>query len=246
VLIPIIKETELSWMLWPVVFAVDGLAIALAVITMSLTPILFVFLLSGLVAASWIMDMPASTSELPQMLIVIVAFAVFFMAAALLAGRKVLATVGCDRGNRATPKRSRTWVALERDCFRSCCWHSVSVRLRLADPTPVFAVARLLAVLMLGMVRVFKADALAAAPDLGAGCRVSRGTACSSPWRKPTSRWRGTQALPCCSSCFHFCSSAIWSGARLPWVVAALSLPLHFLLIYRGVLMQIRVLPTKG
>ena len=120
VLIPIIKETELSWMLWPVVFAVDGLAIALAVITLSLTPILFVFLLSGLVAASWIMDMPASTAELPQMLIVIVAFAVFFMAAALLAGRKVFATV--DAAGKPRDRETFANVGALSATFRSCCW----------------------------------------------------------------------------------------------------------------------------
>ena len=110
----------------------------------------------------------------------------------------------------------------------------VSVRLRLADPTPVFAVAGLLAALMLGMVRAFKADALAAAADLGAGGRA--------PLAQPA-----VLAVEC-ESCAGVASGFALLflvfpflfqrnlAQRVPWAVAALSPPLHFLLIYRGVL----------
>jgi uncharacterized membrane protein len=232
VLIPIIKETELSWMLWPVVFAVDGLAIALAVITMSLTPILFVFLLSGLVAASWIMDMPASTTELPQMLVVIVAFAVFFMAAALLAGRKVFARVDAT----GKPRETFANVGALSATLPFMLLALVSVRLRLADPTPVFAVAGLLAVLMLGMVRVFKADGLSAAAlisvlvveHLWHSLQFSLANAnLALAW------YLGFALL---FLVFPFLFQRHLERRTVPWAVAALSLPLHFLLIYRGVL----------
>ena len=234
VLIPIIKETELSWMLWPVVFAVDGLAIVLAVMTMSLTPILFVFLLSGLVAASWIMDMPASTAELPQMLIVIVAFAVFFMAAALIAGRKVFATADAT----GKPRDAETFanVGALSATLPFMLLALVSVRLRLADPTPVFAVAGLLAVLMLGMVRAFKADALAAAAlvsvlvveHLWHSLQFSLSNA------NLAVAWYSGFAL--LFLVFPFLFQRHLERRTLLWAVAALSLPLHFLLIYRGLL----------
>jgi uncharacterized membrane protein len=244
VLFPIFKETELSWMLWPVVFAVDGLAIVLAVITMSVTPILFVFLLTGLVAASWIMDIPASTAELPQMLIVIVAFAVFFMAASLLAGRKVFAPASAT----STPRDSDTFanVGALSATLPFMLLALVSVRLQLADPTPLFAVAALLAVLMLGMVRVFKVDAFAPAALLSV-------LVVEHVWHAPQfSLANGTFALAWYSGfallflAFPFVFQRHLQQRTLPWIVAALSLPLHFLLIYRSTLHLIPDFTYKG
>ena len=234
VLIPIIKETELSWMLWPVVFAVDGLAIALAVITMSLTPILFVFLLSGLVAASWIMDMPASTGELPQMLIVIVGFAVFFMGASLLAGRKVFATADATGKRRDTETFANVGALSATLPFMLLAL--VSVRLRLADPTPVFAVAGLLAGLMLGMVRVFKADALAAAALISVLFieHLWHGLQFSLSNSGVALAWYCGFAVVFLA--FPFLFQRKLEQRPLPWAVAAFSLPLHFLLIYRAAL----------
>jgi uncharacterized membrane protein len=234
VLIPIFKETELSWMLWPVVFAVDGLAIVLAVITLSLTPILFVFLLTGLVAASWIMDMPASTAELPQMLIVIAGFAVFFMASSLLASRNVFARAGAS----GKPRDSETFanVGALSATLPFMLLALVSVKLKLATPTPVFAVAAFLVAVMLGLVRAFKVDAFAPAALVSVLLleHVWHGLHFSLIEVNTAVGWYSGFALLFLA--FPFVFQRQMQQRTLPWIVAALSLPLHFFLIYRTAL----------
>ena len=228
ILIPIIGE-NFRRTLWPVVFAVDGLAIALAVITLSLTPILFVFLLTGR-RASWIMDMPASTAELPQMLIVIVAFAVFFMAASLLAPKGFREWTA--KGNRATGTRSRTWARWARH-FRSCCWRW-SASLAARRPDAGVCGRRFAGGVDVGGARVQSRRAGAAAlisvlvvEHLWHGLQFALSNGAL--------RWRGIRICPAVPRVSIFCSSA-FGEAHVTVGRRGLSLPLHFLLIYRGVL----------
>jgi len=244
VLFPIFKETELTWTLWPVVFAVDGLAIVLAVITLSLTPILFVFLLTGLIAAAWIMDIPASTAELPQMLIVVAGFAVFFMAASLMAGRKVFATAAAE--GKARDAETFANVGALSATLPFMLLGLVSVRLRLADPTALFAVAALLTVLMLGLVRMFKVDVFAAAALISVLVveHVWHGLQFSPANANGAIAWYAGFALLFLA--FPFLFQRRLEQRTLPWAVAALSLPLHFFLIYRGIIYVNPDLAYKG
>src|SRR6185503_2390425 len=79
-----------SFFVWPVVLLIDLVAIVLAVLTASLAAILAVFVLTVLATAVWILQLPPSLPEVPGMLIVIGGFAIFFMAAGVLAARRVL------------------------------------------------------------------------------------------------------------------------------------------------------------
>src|SRR5207253_6110962 len=89
ILVPLFKiATTLSFLVWPVVLLLDLLAIGLAMLTASVISILAVFLLTVLATALWIFQLPAELPGLPGMLLVIGGFAVFFMAAALLAARR--------------------------------------------------------------------------------------------------------------------------------------------------------------
>src|SRR6185503_6100019 len=78
-----------SFFVWPVVLLIDLVAIVLAVMTASLVAILAVFVLTTLATAAWITQLPPSLPDIPGMLIVIGGFAVFFMAAGVLAARRV-------------------------------------------------------------------------------------------------------------------------------------------------------------
>lgn len=244
VLLPIAKDTELSWLLWPIVLAIDGVAILLAVITMSLAPILAVFLLTGLVAASWIMDLPVSTAELPQMLMVVAAFAVFFMGASILAGRKVLAA--SDAAGKPHQAQTFAHVGALGAALPFLLLTLVIVRLRLDNPVPVFAIAAFIATLMLGMVRLFKVDALApvALTSVLLVEHVWHAVRFSVPFSKVALACYATFGL--LFMVFPFLFQRRLKQRTLPWTVAALSLPLHFFLIYRGALIAHPDFAFKG
>jgi hypothetical protein len=257
VLLPIIKETELSWMLWPVVLAIDLVAIILAILTLSLTSILAVFMLTALVTAAWIMDTPAALPNLPEMLVVIGGFAVFFMAASVLANRKVFAQsdqAGASAVSRATFGQIASLSAMLPFLLLTL----VILRLPLPNPTLVFAVAAVLVVLMLALVRLFEADwfapvALASVLLVEYVWHVTRFSV------EP-----GTPTALGFTAQFSYISLVWYLGFGLlflgfpfifqkrleqrvvPWTTAALALPLHFFLIYRGVLIINPGLAYKG
>src|SRR5438552_3364463 len=86
--------TALSILFWPVILLIDLMAVALALFTASLASILVVFALTAIATALWIFRLPPELPEAPGMLLVIGTFAVFFLAAAIFAARKVLAGLG--------------------------------------------------------------------------------------------------------------------------------------------------------
>lgn len=245
VLLPIIKDTELSWMLWPVVLAIDLVAIILAILTLSLTSILAVFLLTALVTAGWIMQTPAALPNLPEMLVVIGGFAIFFMAASVLAGRKVFAQLDPAAG----PRISRTTfaqVASLSAMLPFLLLTLVILRMPLPNPTPVFALAAVLVVLMLALVRFFEADwfapvALASVLLVEYVWHMTRFSVALSNIALAWYLGFGLLFLV-----FPFIFQKRLEQRVVPWAVAALALPLHFLLIYRGVLIANPQLAYKG
>jgi hypothetical protein len=258
VLLPIIKDTELSWMLWPVVLAIDLVAIVLAILTLSLTSILAVFMLTALVTAGWIMQTPAALPNLPEMLVVIGGFAVFFMAASVLASRKVFAAT--PEGS--APKISQATfgqIASLSAMLPFLLLTLVVLRMPLASPTLVFAVAALLVVAMLALVRFFEADwfapvALASVLLVEYAWHVTRFSVESpnvstalgfvAQFSNVSLAWYLGFGLLFLA--FPFIFQKRLEHRVVPWTAAALALPLHFFLIYRGVLIINPQLAYKG
>src|SRR5262249_10274033 len=93
-MVPLFKmAVALSFLFWPVMLLIDAVAIVLAVLTASLLSIFVVFLLTVIATALWIFQLPPNLAEVPGLLVVIGGFAVFFMAAGLLAARRVFAKI---------------------------------------------------------------------------------------------------------------------------------------------------------
>ena len=65
VLIPIFQLAEISFIVWPFVLLVDVLAIALAVLTASLLPVLAVLVLTLAATGALIFKIPADLTGLP-------------------------------------------------------------------------------------------------------------------------------------------------------------------------------------
>src|SRR5947207_3048952 len=94
VLMPIFNLPEVSFLIWPLVFCVDLLAILLAVATGSLLSILIVLLLTFVVIGGWIFRIPVDLTGLPTSLFLLGGLAIFFMLVTVCACRRLLAGAG--------------------------------------------------------------------------------------------------------------------------------------------------------
>ena len=88
VLVPIFKLAEVSFIVWPFMLLVDLLAIALAVLTATLLPVLAVLLLTLAATGALIFKIPADLTGLPASFFLLGAFAVFFVVASVWLVRK--------------------------------------------------------------------------------------------------------------------------------------------------------------
>ncbi|HTY87315.1 MAG TPA: DUF2339 domain-containing protein [Candidatus Acidoferrum sp.] len=171
VLIPIFKLAELSFIVWPFVLLVDVLAIGLAVLLGSLLPVLAVMVLTLAATGALILKIPAELTGLPTSLFLLGGFAVFFVAVSVWALRKL------------KPALSGKAVPLNEDALDSenlaallpafsaalpfLLLIMATLRLPLANPSPVFGLALLLGVLLLGVTKIFSQDWL---PAIGLAC----------------------------------------------------------------------------
>ena len=82
-LVPVFKLAEVSFIVWPFILLVDLLAIALAVLTAALLPVLAVLLLTLAATGALIFKIPSDLTGLPVSFFLLGAFAVFFVAASV-------------------------------------------------------------------------------------------------------------------------------------------------------------------
>src|SRR5205809_4898011 len=92
VLMPIFQLAGLSIVIWPLVLIIDLLAIVLALATATLLPILAVLLLTLIAIGGWLLRIPTELTGLPTALFILGGFAVFFLAAASWACRRLTKT----------------------------------------------------------------------------------------------------------------------------------------------------------
>src|SRR6476661_404783 len=165
VLMPIFQLSGLSIVIWPLVLIVDLLAIVLALATATLLPILAILLLTLVAIGLWLLRIPTELTGLPTALFILGGFAIFFLVAASLACRRI------TRAGAHTPKLfgditdagnlSVQLPALS-GALPFLLLIMVTLRLPLANPSPVFGLALLLAILLLGISEIFSLDLLPA------------------------------------------------------------------------------------
>ena len=157
VLIPIFNLPVVSFMVWPFVLLVDVLAIAIAVLSVSLLPVIAVLLLTLIATGALIFKIPQTLTGLPMPFFLLGAFAVFFVAATVwLVRRWKPAESDSPAPNLAVllPGCSAVLPFL--------LLIMATLRLPLANPSPVFGLALLLVVLLLGLSKIFSFDSLPA------------------------------------------------------------------------------------
>ncbi len=260
IMLPMIKLTEVSLVVWPVVLLVDLLAIGLGILTASLLAIVAVLILTLAATALWIFKIPAELTDLPVTLLVIGGFAVIFFGVGIFAMRKF---VGQPTETRTAPASSHfnAWLPSELSpelvkqipamsaILPFLLLMMVSARLPLANPSPIFGLALLLIVLLLGLTKFCKMDWL---PAVGLACVLAlehtwhfqhfqlEHLTLEHAWRSQYFQLERA-ALPlgwyllffAIFAAFPFLFYQSVSERIVPWAVAALSGPLHFFLVHR-------------
>lgn len=237
VLIPILRLTDVSFAVWPVVLLVDLLAIGLAVATASLLSVLAVLVLTLAATGALLFKIPATLTGLPMPLFLIGAFAVFFVAVSVWLARKfkpeALTGALAINGNLALSGNLAAQLPILSAVLPFLLLIMVTLRLPLTNPSPVFGLALLLVVLLLGVTKLFSLDWM---PAVGLACVG----ALEATWHFN----RFNPADPVLSLTWYLVFLAVFSlypflflraftGKVVPWAAAALSGPLQFFLVHR-------------
>jgi uncharacterized membrane protein len=237
VLIPIFRLTELSFAVWPVVLLIDILAIGLAALTASLLPVLAVLLLTVAATGGLLFKIPASLDGLPLFLILLGAFSVFFVGIGLWLTRKFKPEAlrgGLRFGNRLTQAGDLAVALPALSAILPFLLLIMAMqRLALRDPSPVFGLALLLVVMLLGITKLFSIDWM---PAVALGCVVALETSWHFSWFDPA---RPEAALPwyllflAVFTLFPFLFARRFASRVVPWAVAAMAGPPQFWLVHR-------------
>jgi hypothetical protein len=242
VLVPIFKLEELSFLVWPFVLLVDVLAIVLAVMTATLLPVLAVLLLTLAATGALIFKIPADLTGLPTSFFLLGAFAVFFVVISVWLARKFkpdafksgLKIAGDINANETLAALLPASSAV----LPFLLLIMATLRLPLANPSPVFGLALLLVVLLLGLTKIFSFDWM---PLVGLVSLFALESAwhfrhfdVTNPNLIPPQMLLGWYLIFfAVFAAFPFVFLKKFSDKTFPWAAAALAGPAQFLLIFR-------------
>ena len=237
VLIPIFRLTEISFVVWPIVLLVDLLAIGLAVLTASLLSVLVVLVLTLAATGALIFKIPETLVGLPMPLFLIGAFAVFFVVVGIWLARKF--APGALSGNLklnddiTLPGNLAAQLPILSAILPFLLLIMVTLRLPLTNPSPVFGLALLLVVLMLGVAKLFALDWM---PAVGVACVA----ALETTWHfnrfdpaNPVAALTWYLVFLAVFALYPFLFLRQFSDKVVPWAAAAIAGPLQFFLVHR-------------
>jgi hypothetical protein len=237
VLIPIFRLPEVSFLIWPFVLLVDVLAIGLALLTVSLLPVLAVLVLTLGATGLLIFKIPATLTGLPTSFFLLGAFAVFFVAVGVWLARRFKPDAfagGIKLGdNLSVPANLAAQLPAFSAVLPFLLLIMATLRLPMANPSPVFGLALLLVFMLLGVTKLFSLDGL---PAIGLACVA--GLECAWHFNRFDPA-RATQPLAwylmflAVFALFPFLFLRQFGEKVTPWAAAALSGPPQFFLIHR-------------
>jgi hypothetical protein len=238
---PVLQTTGLSFLVWPFVFLIDVLAVSVAVLSATLLPILVVLVLTLVVTGVWIFRIPETLTGLPASLWMLGGFAVFFLLASAWVVRKLAGRAGEGTapgelpnlaGQFASPELLRSLLPASSVTMPFLLLIMVTARLPIADPSPIFGLALLLIVLLLGVTKFLAIEVLPlvglfAALALEHAWHFEHFDAASAA--RPLTWYLVFYAV---FSIFPFVFRKEFAGKTIPWAAAALAGPFHFYLIH--------------
>jgi hypothetical protein len=245
VLIPIFHLAEVSFVVWPFVLLVDILAIALAVMTLSVAPIIIVLLLTLAATGALIFKIPETLIGLSTSFFLLGVFTCFFFAVSIWLIRRFSPNV-FQTGLRFTQGANNTadmaaTLPISSAVLPFLLLIMATMRLPLTNPAPVFGLALLLVVLLLGVTRLLLVDWM---PIIGLVCVAALEAAWHFNRFEGGTMLEATRCAPIVPLMWYLIFFAIFavfpflflryfSEKIIPWAAAALAGPLQFLLIYR-------------
>jgi hypothetical protein len=241
VLVPIFKLTELSFVVWPFVLLVDILAILLAALTATLLPVIAVLLLTLCATAALIFKIPSDLTGLPVSFFLLGAFAVFFFGISLWLIRKFSRNAfraGLQfGGNLANPADVAAVLPGCSAVLPFLLLIMATLRLPLANPSPVFGLALLLVVMALGAAKLFSFDwmpaiALASVTALECAWHFNRLDP-SNPHQPLNLVLAWYVIFFAVFTLFPFVFLRRFADKTVPWATAALAGLPQFFLVYR-------------
>ena len=221
-LMPVLSLDAMSLAVWPVILIVDLLIIGLAVVSGRLLPVLAALTLTLITAAAWLFRWPREIGfSLMPFLFVLGGFAVLFGIASSFLFRKL-------------PKaKFAPLLPVSSAVLPFLLLILATLRLQIAHPSPVFGLALLLVIFLLGLVRISGITALA---PTALGCVLALEWA----WHQQSfhAEYAGTPLLWYCGFYAIFTAFPIvfqkqFAMRKLPWITAAAAGVGTFSLVYR-------------
>ena len=237
VLLTIVRLPEISFLVWPLVLAVDLLAIGAALLTGTLVAVAATLVLTLLATGVWMLGLPADPGEVPTLLFLAGGFGGLFFAAGVYGLRKLATLPAAGAENPAwlrDPAGAGHLSALSA-LLPFLLLIMIVLRMPLAGPSAVYGLALALTVLVLGLAWMLEDGVL---PLVALGCTALLEYVWLEHGFTPggalvTLLWNlGFYAV---FALFPFAFRRRFSTRLLPWVAAALAAPLHFLLVYEVV-----------
>lgn len=245
-ILPVVKlGSELSWVLWPAVLLVDFLALAVAVVLGSLTPVLVVIGLSLVNIGIWIGRTPVDFLNLTFLISVLAGFTVIFFSAGLWAGGRIYERMKSHGDADKIPKLGidlglgdpRQDIVLQTPLFSALLpfflLMLVIIRMPLPNPSAVFGLALVLVLMLFYLARAFGADPVLI---LGLLCTLALELlwfhrSFTTDFALIPLGWH--LVFYAVFMVFPFFSAGRFRERMVPWAVSALSGPAHFYLIYQ-------------
>ncbi|MFZ5571474.1 MAG: DUF2339 domain-containing protein [Thermodesulfobacteriota bacterium] len=241
-MIPLLTFEEPTIAVWLAVLVLNALAVMLALATAAISGILAVLLITAALIFFWVAAIPVWVAGLWEMLVVVGAFAAFFLGVSAWilrrAGRPAT-EVQMEAGATFPFRRSRFSVDLSRQIpavsalLPFLLLIMVTLKQTLADPSPVFGLALLLGILLYGIVLTWQADSLAVVGLLGVVCLEQAWFANGFTPERAALPLAWLVAFYALFSGFPFGFQKRMAGRVVPWAAAALAGPLQFFFVYR-------------
>ena len=237
VLIPIFQLAEVSFLVWPFVLLVDLVAIVLAVASATIVPVVVVLLLTLCATGALIFKIPVTLTGLPMSFFLLGAFATFFVVAGVWLARRFKPDAfagGVKAGDDLfLPANLAAQLPGMSAVLPFLLLIMATLRLPLTNPSPVFGLALLLVVLLLGVTKLFAMDWMAA---IGLVCVATLECAWHFNRFVPEN---ATQPLTwylvflAVFTVFPFLFTRQFNDRVIPWATAAMAGPPQFFLIHR-------------
>lgn len=232
-LMPVLNLDAISFLIWPAILLADLLLIVLAVVTTAVAPVLAAFVLTLIAAGLWLFKLPAQLTSLSPFLFVLGAFSILLsIAGCWLARRFILQPSDGSFSPRSPDEQLAAALPVVSSSLPFLLLIMAVARLPVTVPTPVFGLALLLVVVLLGLAKIVRQPVLCIA---SLGCILALQFAWHSQHFDPAQPvtplvWYVGFAL--LFMIYPFVFRSTFHDSVIPWAISAVSGIGHFLLIY--------------